>query len=394
MGKCFMKKIRVMIVDDSVVFRTWMVNNLSKEPRFEVVGFAVNAMDAMKKIPVYSPDVLTLDIEMPGMTGLEFLKELLPKRPIPVILVSSLNVRVFDALAAGAVDFVRKPDDENRILKDAFLANLISKIVIASNARVHLPIAEGFTISNGNVTRKQASRQAAPPAAGHGGAAYPSSGNAALPKAAKPEAQPPVTGILSSAHAHFGSDTVLAIGASTGGTEAILAVMRQFPARMPGIVITQHMPPGFTSMYAERLNRLCQMEVREAKHGDRLYPGLALLAPGGTQMRLVRMGNGYSVSCMGTDKVSGHCPSVDVLFDSVANVARNKAIGVILTGMGADGAAGLLRMRKNGAFTIGQDKESCVVYGMPMEAYKIGGVCVQSSLLSIPSTVMSRLAKS
>ena len=167
--------------------------------------------------------------------------------------------------------------------------------------------------------------------------------------------------------------------------------MQQFPAQMPGIVITQHMPAGFTAMYAERLNRLCKLEVREAKHGDRLYPGLALLAPGGIQMRLVRMGLGYSVSCVGSDKVSGHCPSVDVLFDSVASVARDKAIGVILTGMGADGAAGLLRMRKNGAYTVGQDKDSCVVYGMPMEAYKVGAVCTQASLNAIPSAVISRL---
>lgn len=160
---------------------------------------------------------------------------------------------------------------------------------------------------------------------------------------------------------------------------------------MPGIVITQHMPPGFTGMYAERLNRLCKMEVREAKNGDKVQPGLALLAPGGLQMRLVRMGAGYAVQCLPGEKVSGHKPSVDALFDSVASLVRDKAIGVLLTGMGADGAAGLLRMRKNGAYTVGQDKESCVVYGMPMEAYKIGAVCTQASLLSIPQIVMSKL---
>ena len=369
-----MKKIKVMVVDDSVMFRTLMINTLSGDPRFEVVGFAVNAMDAMKKIPLYKPEVLTLDIEMPGMTGLEFLKELLPKHPIPVVLVSSLNVRVFDALAAGAVDFVRKPDDQNNVRKEAFFATLINKVVIASHSRVHLPTAEGFTIADGSVIRKNTAGSFA----GHTTAAFPSDNK-----------QP----ALSLSGAAISDDTVLAIGASTGGTEAILAVMTQFPAKMPGIVITQHMPPGFTAMYAERLNRLCKMEVREAKHGDRLQPGLALLAPGGMQMRLVRMGSGYSVSCMGTEKVSGHCPSVDVLFDSVASVARNKAIGVILTGMGADGAAGLLRMRKNGAYTIGQDKETCVVYGMPMEAYKIGAVCTQVPLNAVASTVIARLPR-
>ncbi|MCI9485698.1 MAG: chemotaxis response regulator protein-glutamate methylesterase [Lachnospiraceae bacterium] len=371
-----MKKTRVMVVDDSVMFRTLLINALSADSRFDVVGFAINAMDAMNKIPLYKPDVLTLDIEMPGMTGLEFLKKLLPKHPIPVVLVSSLNVKVFDALAAGAVDFVRKPDDQNGIRRDAFLATLINKVVVASHSRVRLPTAQGFIISDGAVTQKTAGgmRSFTAPAPAAGMAMGRTAGN------------------LSLKGGNFSDETILAIGASTGGTEAILAVMQQFPAKMPGIVITQHMPPGFTAMYAERLNRLCKVEVREAKHGDRVQPGLALLAPGGMQMRLVRMGNGYSVSCSGSEKVSGHCPSVDVLFDSVASIARDKAIGVILTGMGADGAAGMLRMRKNGAYTIGQDKESCVVYGMPMEAYKIGAVCTQVSLNAVASTVIARLA--
>lgn len=381
-----MDKIKIMVVDDSIMFRTWLINNLSREPRFDIVGYAVNAMDAMKKLPLLKPDVMTLDIEMPGMTGLEFLKQMLPKYPIPVVLVSSLNVQVFDAMAAGAVDFVRKPDDTNHISKEMVLSTLINKITIASQARVHLPSAEGFTIENGTVKRKATGLR--PSFSGQTSAVPGTPGRLpGMPAVGK------TPGILSSAGAVITNDMVLAIGASTGGTEAILAVMRQFPAKMPGIVITQHMPPGFTAMYAERLNRLCQMEVREAKHGDRLMPGLALLAPGGLQMRLVRMGNGYSVSCMGNEKVSGHCPSVNVLFDSVANIAREKAIGVILTGMGADGAAGLLRMRKNGAYTIGQDQESCVVYGMPMEAYKIGAVCTQTSLEAIPSAVMAKLTR-
>ncbi|MCI8517030.1 MAG: chemotaxis response regulator protein-glutamate methylesterase [Hungatella sp.] len=347
------QKIRVMVVDDSLVFRTWLIQNLNADPRFEVIGYAVNALDAKNKLPLLKPDIMTLDIEMPGMSGLEFLKEVLPSHPVPVILVSSLNVRVFDAMAAGAVDFVRKPEEGHR---DSFLLTLKAKLSVGSNARVRLPF------------------QATAAPTVHGTAAAHSRFTYTPGAAAS------------------GVDLV-AIGASTGGTEAILEVVRQFPAKMPGIVITQHMPPGFTAMYAERLNRICKLEVREAKHGDKVQPGLILLAPGGFQMRVVRMGVGYSVSCTQEAKVSGHQPSVDVLFDSVASVVKNRAIGVILTGMGADGAAGMLRMRKAGAYTIGQDRDTCVVYGMPMEAYKIGAVCQQAALSTIPQIVMAQLAK-
>lgn len=350
------QKIKVMVVDDSILFRNWLIQNLEQNPLFQIVGFAVNAMDAQKKIPIYKPDVLTLDIEMPGMSGLDFLKEMLPKHPIPVILVSSLNLRVFDALAAGAVDFVRKPDQESSAGKSAFLNMLQAKLVVASKAKVRIP--------------GQTAAPRVAPAATNNNTVY----------------RPPLKLSMPA------SNTLIAIGASTGGTEAILAVLSQFPANMPGIVITQHMPAGFTSMYAERLNRLCKMEVREARHGDKIRAGLALLAPGGLQMRVVRMGTGYSVTCSPGEKVSGHCPSVDVLFDSVSLTARNQAIGILLTGMGADGAAGLLRMRRNGAYTIGQDRESCVVYGMPMEAKKIGAVCLESSLNSIPNVVMDHLS--
>lgn len=346
-------KIRVMVVDDSLVFRTWLIQSLSADPRFEVVGYAINAIDAKNKLPLLNPDIMTLDIEMPGMSGLDFLKEVLPSRPVPVILVSSLNMRVFDALAAGAVDFVRKPEEGQR---DVFLRNLMSKLAVGKNARVRLPQQTG-----------------------------PSS--VPITTVSVPHYNSSISSIASNID-------LIAIGASTGGTEAILEVVRQFPAKMPGIVITQHMPPGFTAMYAERLNRICKLEVKEAQHGDKVRPGLILLAPGGLQMRIVRMGTGYSVTCTNEDKVSGHRPSVDVLFTSVASVAKNRAIGVILTGMGADGAAGMLRMRKAGAYTIGQDRETCVVYGMPMEAYKIGAVCQQAPLGSIPQAVMARLAKS
>lgn len=351
-------KIRVMVVDDSLVFRSWLIQNLGEDPRFEVIGYAINAIDAKNKLPILKPDIMTMDIEMPGMSGMDFLREVLPSHPVPVILVSSLDVRVFEALSAGAIDFVRKPSSDPGG-KEKFLSTLKSKLSVGANARVRLPASGSFAAASRTVVA-------------------PSS--AAIHKPSQ----------VSYSHPNI---DVIAIGASTGGTEAILEVVRHFPARMPGIVITQHMPSGFTSMYAERLNRICKLEVKEAAHGDKVQPGLILLAPGGLQMRVVRMGAGYSVSCTDGEKVSGHRPSVDVLFDSVASTVRNRAIGVILTGMGADGAMGMLRMRKAGAFTIGQDKDSCVVYGMPMEAYKIGGVCQQASLSAIPQVVMAQLAK-
>ncbi len=364
------QKIRVMVVDDSILFRSWLVKSLQEDERFEVIGYAINALDAKSKLPVLKPDIMTLDIEMPGMTGLQFLKEVLPVHPVPVILVSSLNVQVFDALAAGAVDFVRKPESDPGA-KDRFIRTLKSKLAIGKNAHPRLP------------SRDPASMYQKAKAASAGSTVSSTGLNLqpATPKVPTSSIPP---------HPHV---DVIAIGASTGGTEAILEVVRHFPAKMPGIVITQHMPAGFTSMYAERLNRICNLQVREAKHGDKIQPGLVLLAPGGLQMRVVRMGSGYAVSCSDGEKVSGHKPSVDVLFDSVASTVRNRAIGVILTGMGADGAAGMLRMRRAGAYTIGQDKDSCVVYGMPMEAFKIGAVCMQSPLNSIHHAVMGRLAK-
>ena len=355
-------KLKLMVVDDSPLFRTWLIHSLSADDRFQVVGYAVNALDAQEKIPLLQPDMLTLDIEMPGMSGIDFLKQLLPVHPIPVILVSSLNLRVFDALEAGAVDFVRKPDEANGLSKEIFLSMLRSKLLVAAASHVHLPSVP------------------------------------ASPQAAKKRIVSPLTAAGNpflnrpKPSAAASQETVIAIGASTGGTEAILEVVKNFPADTPGVVITQHMPAGFTAMYAERLNRICKMEVREAKNGDRIRKGLMLLAPGGLQMRVVPLGNSYAVSVQEGEKVNGHRPSVDVLFDSVALHVREHAIGVLLTGMGADGAAGLLRMRKNGAYTIGQDKNSCVVYGMPMEAHKIGAVCQQCPLNTIGQTVLARVS--
>ena len=355
-------KLKLMVVDDSPLFRTWLIRSLSEDDRFQVVGYAVNALDAQEKIPLLQPDMLTLDIEMPGMSGIDFLKQLLPVHPIPVILVSSLNLRVFDALEAGAVDFVRKPDEANGLSKEIFLSMLRSKLMVAAASHVHLPSAPADPQAGG--IRKVSS--------------LPPARNTFLQKPKIPLGASP--------------ETVIAIGASTGGTEAILEVVKNFPENTPGVVITQHMPAGFTAMYAERLNRICKMEVREAKNGDRIRKGLMLLAPGGLQMRVVPLGNSYAVSVQEGEKVNGHRPSVDVLFDSVALHVREHAIGVLLTGMGADGAAGLLRMRKNGAYTIGKEKNSCVVYGMPMEAHKIGAVCQQCPLNTIGQTVLARVS--
>ena len=337
------KKIRVMVVDDSILARTILTQGLGKSPRIEVVGTAFNPQDAMAKIPQLKPDVITSDVEMPGMSGIDFLKLLLPKYPVPVILVSSLNLRVFDALSAGAVDFVRKPEAGQG--NDAFINALTMKVISAAGAKV---------------------RQAP----------------AGITKAA------PVAPLGQRANL---DQVIIGLGASTGGTEATLEVLKRLPADIPGMLIVQHMPTGFTQMYAERLNRLCNMEVREAKNGDEVRRGLALLAPADYQMRIVRSGTRYTVSCAQGEKVSGHRPSVDALFFSMAEQVRCKMVGIIMTGMGRDGADGLLQMRKAGAYTIGQDKESSVVYGMPMVAYNIGAVQIQASCENIASVLLRQL---
>lgn len=286
-------KLKLMVVDDSPLFRTWLIHSLSADDRFQVVGYAVNALDAQEKIPLLQPDMLTLDIEMPGMSGIDFLKQLLPVHPIPVILVSSLNLRVFDALEAGAVDFVRKPDEANGLSKEIFLSMLRSKLMVAAASHVHLPSAPADPQAGG--IRKVSS--------------LPPARNTFLQKPKIPLGASP--------------ETVIAIGASTGGTEAILEVVKNFPADTPGVVITQHMPAGFTAMYADRLNRICKMEVREAKNGDRIRKGLMLLAPGGLQMRVVPLGNSYAVSVQEGEKVNGHRPSVDVLLTQLHYMCGN-----------------------------------------------------------------------
>ena len=342
-----LKKIRVLVVDDSMLARGMIINGLNTHPRIEVVGYAINALDAKNKIPTLKPDVMTMDVEMPGINGIDFLKQYLPTNPLPVILVSSLNLKVFDALAAGAVDFVRKPDGQGQRHVESFIAALAQKVVTASNARVR----------------------------------------SALPATTAPAPVVPAAKLGGTAM----DRVIIGLGASTGGTEATLSVMKRLPADIPPMVIVQHMPPGFTKMYAERLDRLCAMEVQEAKNGDELRRGLALVAPADLQCRIVRIGTKYTVSCSPGEKISGHRPSVDALFHSMAETVRCKMVGIIMTGMGQDGAAGLLEMRKKGAYTIGQDKESSVVYGMPGVAQNIGAVTIQSSLDNISNVLLRHL---
>lgn len=340
------QKIKVLIVDDSLLFRETLSREISKDPDVEVVGTAADPYMARDMIIKLKPDVLTLDVEMPKMNGIEFLKKLMPQYPLPVIVVSSVSKNVLDALEAGAVEFVTKPNLSRAGGMNSFVNELIVKIKIASTARV------------GNLKKDYAPSKA-----------------------------------IQISNGVNVMNTVIAIGASTGGTDAIFAVVSRLPRDMPPILIVQHMPPVFTKLYADRLNNTCKLEVKEAEDGDELRPGRVLIAPGSFQMRLVKRGSGYYVKCTQEEKVSGHCPSVDVLFSSVAEAAGKQAIGVILTGMGRDGADGLLKMKKKGAYTIGQDEKSSIVYGMPMVAYNIGGVEKQLPLDRIADELVRVLSK-
>ncbi len=374
-------KIRVLIVDDSLFFRTSLERALKKDPAIEIVGMAYDAHDAMDKIQKLRPSVVTLDVEMPKMNGIDFLRKLLPVHRVPVVVVSAAPVQVFDALSAGAVDFVRKPELRSPSDFAAFSADLAEKIKAASMAKVHLP--------------RTAAAPAAPAAVSPAAAvpaAFPAPASA--PAAASPMAAPAIfTRPLPAFAGPRNKDTVIAIGASTGGTEATVAVVKNLPANTPGIVIVQHMPPVFTSMYAQRLNRICNMRAVEATDMERVEQGKIIIGAGEYHLRLARDAQGYYVTSRPGEKVSGHCPSVDVLFDSVASTAGPNAVGVILTGMGSDGAQGLLKMRRRGAYTIGQDQETCVVYGMPCVAFENGAVQKQLPLDSIAADILNYVGK-
>ncbi len=323
------RKIRVLIVDDSAIVRKMLADALASEPDLEVVGTAPDPYVARDKILSLRPDVLTLDVEMPRMDGLTFLKKLMRFHPLPVIVISSLaqssSQTALEALQCGAVEVLAKPGGPYSV--GELKQDLPHKVRAAAQARVGL-----------------AKPQLAPP--------------------------PSVPLVLSGAS----TSTVITIGASTGGTEAIREVLTAMPANMPGIVIVQHIPPVFSLAFANRLNDLCKLRVKEAADGDRVVPGLALIAPGNFHMTLTKAGGEYRVSVQGGPRVCYQRPSVDVLFESVAKVAKSDAIGAILTGMGSDGAQGLLKMKRAGARTIAQDEASCVVFGMPREAIRMGGV--------------------
>ncbi len=328
------RPIRVLIVDDSALVRQVLSQGLAADPGIEVVGTAIDAYEARDKILALSPDVLTLDVEMPRMDGVQFLRRLMPQYPLPVVMVSSLTQRgaqvTLSALEAGAVDFVAKPSGANGFGVGEILGELRAKIKTAAMVDV-------------STWRNRGGLQSP--------AAYQ-----------RPAPLPANT-----------SERIIAIGASTGGTEAIRSLVEGLPAAMPPILIVQHMPAGFTRMFAERLHQLCALEVKEAAHGDEVRPGRVLLAPGGQHLRLARKGNGFEVHCAPGEKVSGHCPSVDVLLHSVALQAGARAIGLILTGMGADGADGLCALRRAGGRTLAQDEASSVVFGMPRVAFERGG---------------------
>jgi len=382
-----MKKTRVLIVDDSIFFRKFLTEKLSAYPNIEIAGHSINAMDAKFAIPKLKPDVVTLDVEMPGMSGIELLKHVMSSNPLPVLIVSAVNMNVFDALQAGAVDFVKKPDANVPEAGIKFVKELAVKIEIAKSAKVHkhepAPAEPVRPKPLPTPVPAPVSTLSQPPAQTPAKTAMPAQ---ISPFGAAPQ-RAPVTSSLSS------KNVIIALGASTGGTEATLVVLKELPRNTPGIVIVQHMPPGFTKMYADRLNGICQMEVREAKDGDRVEPGVALIAPGDMQLQVKRAGSMYTVKCYFGEKVSGHCPSVDVMFQSVAEAAGRDAVGIIMTGMGRDGADGLLSMRKAGAYTIGQDEESCVVYGMPMVAFNIGAVIKQAPCQSIASILKTHLTQ-
>lgn len=336
--------VKVLVVDDSALVRKVLSDELARDPEISVVGSAPDPYVARDKILSLAPDVLTLDIEMPRMDGLSFLRKLMKHKPMPVIVVSSLTPKgsemAMDALALGAVDVLCKPGEAYTI--GELSRELIARVKAASKVRLDNRVSTAVPV------RPMESLKAT-------------------------------------------TLKIIAIGASTGGTEALREVLQRFPVNAPPTVIVQHMPEKFTKAFADRLNGICAIDVREAQEGDTLRPGLALIAPGNKHMVLQRSGAVYSVSVKDGPRVHHQRPAVDVLFKSVARFAGKNAVGVVLTGMGADGADGLLEMKQAGASTIAQDEKSCVVFGMPKEAIARGGVDSVLSLEQVAGGIMQKL---
>ncbi|TPG64810.1 protein-glutamate methylesterase/protein-glutamine glutaminase [Ewingella americana] len=342
-----MNKIRVLSVDDSALMRQLMTEIINSHPDMEMVATAPDPLVARDLIKKFNPQVLTLDVEMPRMDGLDFLEKLMRLRPMPVVMVSSLTGKgseiTLRALELGAIDFVTKPQLGIREGMLAYSELIADKIRTASKARL-----------NKSVNLDQPRMLASMP-------------------------------LLS-------SEKLIAIGSSTGGTEAIRHVLQPLPPTCPALMITQHMPPGFTRSFAERLNKLCQITVKEAEDGERVLPGHAYIAPGDRHMELTRSGANYQVKLNDGPAVNRHRPSVDVLFRSVAQFAGRNAVGVILTGMGNDGAAGILEMHRAGAYTLAQNEASCVVFGMPREAIATGGVNEVVDLSQISQRMLAQIS--
>jgi two-component system chemotaxis response regulator CheB len=350
-----MTPIKVLIVDDSAVVRQVLTANLAHDPGITVIGAAADPVFAIAKMQSQWPDVIVLDVEMPRMDGITFLKKLMVERPTPVVICSTLTEKgaetTMQALAAGAVSIVTKPKAGLKQFLEDDSESLVSAVKAAAKAN----------------PRRLA--PAAPPVQAK------LTADAILPASAHAMAET--------------TDRVVAIGTSTGGTQALEAVLTSLPGVCPGIVIVQHMPEKFTGAFAERLNSLCRIDVREAADGDRVLPGRALIAPGGRHMLLKRSGAQYHVEIVDGPPVTRHRPSVDVLFRSVAKSAGKNALGIIMTGMGDDGAKGLKEMHDMGARTVGQDEDSCVVYGMPKEALKLGAVDKELALGRIAHEIVA-----
>jgi two-component system, chemotaxis family, protein-glutamate methylesterase/glutaminase len=361
-----MPAIKVLIVDDSAVVRQVLSSTLDEDMAIEVIGTAVDPIYAMEKMKLQWPDVIVLDVEMPRMDGITFLKKLMAERPTPVVICSTLTEKgsatAMQALAAGAIAVVTKP----KVGLKQFLENSSDDLVTAIKAA-----------SRANMSRMLISRPHTPP---------PSVLNAPKLNA---DAILPAGG----AAMLETTETIVAIGTSTGGTQALEMVLRSLPRMCPGIVVVQHMPEKFTEAFAARLDSLCEVEVKEAKHGDRVLPGRVLIAPGGHHMLLKRSGAQYVVDVVDGPPVSRHRPSVDVLFRSTARFAGRNAVGIIMTGMGDDGAKGLKEMHDAGAWTVAQDEASCVVYGMPKEAVKLGAVDKILSLKDIPQAILGKVSR-